>query len=94
LPSCEESCFLDTGVVAYTAFNINNNIFRGILWSWIDILVVGMGSDAATKLGILGLGIAESFGKENIAVELASTLKELFPKATFLRCVVILRRVS
>eukprot|EP00890_Picochlorum_soloecismus_P006188 jgi/Picsp_1/6570/NSC_03913-R1_hypothetical protein CHLNCDRAFT_144567 [Chlorella variabilis] len=44
-----------------------------------------MGSDAATRLGILGLGVAESFGKENIAVELASSLKELFPKATFLR---------
>ena len=48
-----------------------------------------MGSDAATRLGILGLGIAESFGKENIAVELASSLKELYPKATFLRCVMV-----
>ena len=61
------------------------------LWSWIDrdLLFDEMGSDAATRLGILGLGVAESFGKENIAVELASSLKELFPKATFLRCVVV-----
>lgn len=61
------------------------------LWSWIDrdLLLDEMGSDAATRLGILGLGVAESFGKENIAVELASSLKELFPKATFLRCVVV-----